>query len=101
MHTNYTHAYSFFIMYAEFHVRNFFPKFPALREKLSRSVLAYSTDRSVTKQKNGQPNNLVRFPEEAPHSSLLLSVQTASGTHPVTYSVGTKDPFNGSKAKEA
>ena len=84
MHTNYTRAYSFFITCTEFHVK-FFPKFPALRERLRSLVLAYSTVRSVTKQKNGQPNNLVRFPEEAPDSSLLLSVQTPSGTHPVTF----------------
>jgi len=53
---------------------NFFPMFPAPRERLSRPVLANSTVRSVTKQKNGQPNNFFRFPEEAPDSSFLLSV---------------------------
>jgi len=60
---------------------NFLRKFLAPRERFSRPVLANSTVR-LTKQKNGQPNNLVWFPEEAPDSSLLLTVQTASGTPP-------------------
>jgi hypothetical protein len=39
----------------------------------------------------------VRFPAEAVSSK--LSVQTASGAHPASYTIGTSGPFHGAKAQ--
>jgi hypothetical protein len=41
----------------------------------------------------------VRFPAEVKHFSSSLCVQTGSGAHPASYSVGTRGPFPEGKAR--
>jgi hypothetical protein len=41
----------------------------------------------------------VRFPAEANDFSSSLCVQTGSGTHPASYTMGTGGPFPGGKAR--
>jgi hypothetical protein len=54
---------------------------------LYRFISSIST---VTRLQTGQPKNRgVRIPEKARDFSLLQNVQTGSGSHPVSYSLGT------------
>jgi hypothetical protein len=58
-----------------------------------KAEIAESVPRRATDQTAG-----IRFPEGKRLFSVLQSVETGSGAHPIPYAIGTKGSFLGCKA---
>jgi hypothetical protein len=63
--------------------------FTGIHSVITQTIQLFSV---VTRPQIGRPANLVSIPGRGKIFLILHSVQTGSGTHPVSYPMGTRGP---------